>query len=123
MQEMYKENILDHFKNPRNFGKLSGAQASAKEVNTLCGDEITVELKVKAGEISDVKFHGQGCAISQAAASILTEEARGKKLEDVQKLQKEDILRMLGIPISPTRLKCALLALYAIKNAIAKVEK
>ena len=123
MQEMYKENILDHFKNPRNFGKLSGAQASAKEVNTLCGDEITVEIKVKAGEISDVKFHGQGCAISQAAASILTEEVKGKRIEEVLKLEKEDILKMLGIPISPTRLKCALLSLYAIKNSIKNLEK
>ena len=122
MQEIYKENILDHFKHPRNFGKLAGAHAGAKEVNTICGDEVNVELKVKVGEITDIKFHGQGCAISQAAASILTEEVKGKKLEEVQRMEKDDILKMLGIPISPARLKCALLALYATKNAIKQIK-
>ncbi|HIH18153.1 MAG TPA: SUF system NifU family Fe-S cluster assembly protein [Nanoarchaeota archaeon] len=122
MQEIYKENILDHFKHPRNFGPLKGAQASAREVNTICGDEVEVQVKIKAGKIADIKFQGQGCAISQAAASILTEEVKGKNLEGVQRLEKNDVLKMLGIPISPARLKCALLALYATKNAIKQTK-
>ncbi len=122
MQEIYKENILDHFKHPRNFGKLSGAQASAREVNTICGDEVEVQVKIKVGKIADIKFQGQGCAISQAAASILTEEVKGKKIEEVQNMEKNDILKMLGIPISPARLKCALLALYATKNSLKELK-
>lgn len=121
MQEIYKENILDHFKHPRNFGKLSDAQASSKEVNTICGDEVEIQVKTKAGKITDIKFQGQGCAISQAAASILTEEVKGKTIAEVQGLEKEGILKMLGIPISPARIKCALLALYAVKNSLKKI--
>jgi len=122
MQEIYKENILDHFKHPRNFGPLKGAQTSAREVNTICGDEVEVQVKIKAGKISEIKFQGQGCAISQAAASMLTEEVKGKSIEEVQNLEKGDILKMLGIPISPARLKCALLALYATKNSLNKLK-
>ena len=117
MMNMYQENILDHNRSPRNYGKIEDG-ISRKEVNMLCGDEIEVSMKIEGSRISDVKFKGEGCAISQASASIFIEYIKGKKLEEVKSLQKEDILEMLGIPISPTRLKCALLVLYAIKECL-----
>ena len=122
MQNIYRENILDHFKNPRNFGNLAEADAEQIEVNTLCGDEIKVQIKVDGNSIVDIKFSGRGCAISQASASILTEFVKNKSFDDVEKLERGDIIEMLGIPISPIRLKCALLSLYAIKNALGKIK-
>lgn len=122
MLDMYRENILDHFKNPRNFGNLENADATQKEVNILCGDEVEVQIKVNGNAINDIRFNGRGCAISQAAASILTEFVKGKNFDEIKRLERNDILEMLGIEISPVRLKCALLALYALKNVLRKVE-
>ena len=111
-ESMYQENILDHYKNPRNFGKLANATVHHHEKNPLCGDELDLFLVIKENRVVDVKFYGHGCAISQASASMLTEHIKGKALEELEKLTKEDMLEMLGIPISAVRLKFALLSFY-----------
>ncbi|MEK6983768.1 MAG: Fe-S cluster assembly sulfur transfer protein SufU [Nanoarchaeota archaeon] len=121
---MYQENILDHFKNPRNFGKIAKASVHHHEYNPLCGDEIDMFLVIdKNNKIADVKFSGHGCAISQASASMLTESIKGKNINEIEKLSKDYILEMLGIPLSPVRLKCALLSLDTLKNGILIYEK
>ena len=121
---MYQENILDHYKNPRNFGKIENASVHHHEYNPLCGDEIDMFLVIDENKkVVDVKFFGKGCAISTASASMLSEEIRGKNTEELKNLTKEKILEMLGIPISPVRLKCALLSLDTLKNSILIFEK
>lgn len=117
MDDFYRDFILDHYRNPRNFGHLASATASAQDINPLCGDEIRMELDVKDGVVGDVRFSGKGCAISQASASMLTEEIKGMKLEDVAKLTKDVVLENVGIGISPTRMKCATLGLRVLKSA------
>ncbi len=119
--ELYAENILDHFKNPRNFGTLKDANLKAKDVNLICGDKITVQLKVdKKGKIQDIKFCGSGCAISQASASMLTEVVKGKTIEQAKKINNDDIYKMLAVPLSASRVKCALLGLFTLKKALEK---
>lgn len=113
--QMYREYILDHYKNPRNFGRLEDADISHEENNPLCGDVVGMDLKTRDGVIDDVRFHGRGCAISQASASLLTERLKGMSLDDARKIDKEDVLEELGIEISPARLKCALLSLKVLK--------
>lgn len=113
--QFYREYILDHYKNPRNFGRLEGADISHEEENPLCGDVVGIDLKLRDGVIDDVRFHGRGCAISQASASLLTERIKGKALDDAKQLTKEDVLGELGIEISAARLKCALLSLKVLK--------
>jgi len=121
--EMYQEQILDHYKNPRNHGDMPDPDMSAKDTNLLCGDELTFYLKVDAEDrITDVKFNGQGCAISQASASMLSLMVKGKTLDEIKKIDKMDIVKTLGIPLSPIRLKCALLSLQVIKKAIFSKE-
>jgi nitrogen fixation NifU-like protein len=118
MDDFYKEYILDHYRNPRNFGHLERVDASAEDLNPLCGDTIRMELELDdAGVVSDVKFSGKGCAISQASASMLTESIKGMKLEDVAKLPQGAVLENVGIGISPTRMKCAMLGLKVLKSA------
>ena len=122
--QIYQENILDHYKNPRNFGKIENPSVHHHEYNPLCGDEIEMFLIIdKDKKSADVKFQGHGCAISQASASMLTEDVKGKSIDELKKLTKETILNMLGIPISPVRLKCALLPLDTLKNGIFIFEK
>jgi nitrogen fixation NifU-like protein len=113
--QFYREYILDHYKNPRNFGRLEQPDISHEEENPLCGDVVAIDLKVEDGSIADVRFHGRGCAISQASASLLTERLKGLSLEEARKINKEDVLGELGIDISPARIKCALLALKVLK--------
>ena len=121
---MYQENILDHFKNPRNFGKIEKASVHHHEYNPLCGDEIEMYLVIdKNNNVVDVKFGGHGCAISQASASMLTEQIKGKSIDELKKLTKENILEMLCITLSPVRLKCALLSLDTLKNSVLIFEK
>lgn len=115
---IYMEQILDHWKSPRNFGSLRNPDISHKESNPLCGDELEIQMKIRGGRISDIRFTGKGCTISQASTSLLTEFVKGKTKEDVEKITKEDLLQLLGIDISPVRLKCALLSLDTIKNGI-----
>ena len=112
------DEILDHYRNPRNYGELEDPDIHVRDSNPLCGDVIELFIKVKDGVISDVKFKGRGCAISQASASKLTEKIIGMRLEDVKKLSRQDILEMLGIELSPVRLKCALLSLKVLKIGV-----
>jgi nitrogen fixation NifU-like protein len=114
-EQFYREYILDHYKNPRNFGRLEGPDISHEEYNPLCGDMVGMDFRVQDGVIEDVRFHGRGCAISQASASLMTERLKGMPLEEARKVSKEDVLDDLGIEISPARLKCALLSLKVLK--------
>ena len=113
--QFYREYILDHYKNPRNYGRLEHPDITHEEDNPLCGDVIGMDFRVKDGVIDDIKFHGRGCAISQASASLLTERLKGMSLEDAKKIDKNDVLGELGIDISPARIKCALLPLKVLK--------
>jgi nitrogen fixation protein NifU and related proteins len=114
-EQFYREYILDHYKNPRNFGRIEGAEITHEEYNPLCGDVVGMDFRVRGGVIEDVKFHGRGCAISQASASLLTERLKGMTLDEARQVGKDDVLEELGIDISPARLKCALLSLKVLK--------
>ena len=122
MDQLYRENILDHYKHPRNYGEIEGADASAEGMNPLCGDEvsITVAFGEDGDTIEDVKFSGRGCAISQSATSMLTELIKGRKASEVAALPKEDLLEEVGVPLTPVRLKCAILGLSTLKVALHK---
>ena len=113
--QFYREFILDHYRNPRNFGRLEGADISHEEYNPLCGDLVGMDFRLREGVIDEVRFHGRGCAISQASASLLTQRLHGMSLEDARSISRDDVLGELGIEISPARLKCALLPLKALK--------
>jgi nitrogen fixation NifU-like protein len=117
MDDFYKEYILDHYRNPRNFGHLEKADAAAEDLNPLCGDKIRFELELEDGRVKNVRFSGKGCAISQASASMLSESIKGQKLEDVARMSREEVLENVGIGISPARMKCALLGLKVLKSA------
>lgn len=118
LDDLYRQDILDHSQNPRNFGTLDRPDISAEDSNPLCGDKIRMDLRIKDGTIEDVRFTGVGCSISRAAASMLTEEIKGKTLEEVKRIGREEILELLGIELGPVRLKCALLALKTLKVGI-----
>ncbi|HET7171458.1 MAG TPA: SUF system NifU family Fe-S cluster assembly protein [Gaiellales bacterium] len=118
MDDFYRENILDHYKNPRNSGHLDHPTASAEGVNPLCGDELAVELEIEDDTVQDVRFNGRGCAISQAAASMISDVVKGKTVAEVRALGSEDVLEELGIPLSPIRLKCALLSVNVLRVAL-----
>lgn len=120
---IYMENIIDLYKNPLNQGELENPTVTHRAYNPLCGDDITVDLILDDNVVKDVKHRGIGCAISQAAVSMLTEEIKGKTTENVMKLKKEDVIDMLGIELGPVRLKCALLGLESIHEAIDKYKK
>lgn len=117
-QEIYKENIIDHYKYPRNKFELNNYSIRHKETNPLCGDEITLYLHIEKGKIKEASFTGRGCAISQASISMLTEKLKNMPIADAKTLNKEDILNMLGIPISFIRMKCALLSLRVLNKEI-----
>ncbi len=118
--EIYKEIILDYYRHPRNYGKLENFDIAAHDSNPLCGDEIEMQIKVSdGGRIGEIHYSGKGCAISQASASMLTELAKGKPLDWVRELSKEDILKLLGNPdLGPARIKCALLGMKVIKLGV-----
>jgi nitrogen fixation protein NifU and related proteins len=115
MADLYRENILEHYQNPSNYGTIDEPDITYEDTNPLCGDRIRIDVRVQDGKIAEIKFSGRGCAISQAAASILTEMVDGEDLETVRDLSAQDILDELAIPISPARVKCALLGLKVLK--------
>lgn len=117
MDDFYRDYILDHYRHPRNFGHLERVDAQAEDLNPLCGDQIRMELELGDGIVKDVRFSGKGCAISQASASMLTERVKGMRLADVAKLSKDVVLEDVGIGISQTRMKCAMLGLRVLKSA------
>jgi nitrogen fixation protein NifU and related proteins len=121
MEDFYRENILDHYKNPRNSGHLDAPTVTAEGMNPLCGDELEVELLVEDGVVRDVRMNGRGCAISQAAASMLSETLKGRTLEQVGGIDKQDVLAELGIELTPVRLKCALLSVGVVKVAVGRL--
>jgi nitrogen fixation protein NifU and related proteins len=118
--QLYREVILDHYKNPRGHGVIEGADAQADGLNPLCGDEISIYVAFgEDGEtIDDVKFSGRGCAISQAATSMLVDMAKGRKAHELAEMPKDELLEEIGIPLTPIRLKCALLGLGVLKVAL-----
>ena len=117
--DLYAEEILDHYKHPRHFGHLDEPTMVYHDRNPLCGDEITLELKIEDGKVADMAFTGHGCAVSRAAASMMSEEIIGKSLEELKAWDKESILDLLGIEVGPVRIKCALLGWHALMHAIA----
>jgi nitrogen fixation protein NifU and related proteins len=120
MTDLYRELILEHAKYPHNAGTLERPDISHEEHNPLCGDKVRIDLQVTDGVISDVRFLGRGCAISQAAASLLTDEIKGMQVEAARQITKEQLLELIGLPLThnPVRLKCALLALKVLKTGL-----
>ena len=118
LDELYREVIIDHYKNPRGHGVIEAADAEAEGQNPLCGDEVAVFVSLDGDTIEDVKFRGRGCAISQAATSMLMEMVKGRTVEEIGEMPKEELLEEVGIPLTPVRLKCALLGLGVLKVAL-----
>jgi nitrogen fixation NifU-like protein len=120
MDDLYRDEILEHYRNPHNFGTLDEPTLVKEGSNPLCGDRITLMLAISNdGTVEDVTFTGRGCAISQASASMLTDEIKGKPLTEVVTTNRQDVLDNLGIEISPARMKCAMLSLETLKSAVS----
>jgi nitrogen fixation protein NifU and related proteins len=117
--DYYREYILEHHRNPRNYGTLDQPDAHAEDANPLCGDTLAIDLKIEGERVAEVRFLGRGCAISQASASMLSEMIEGHTIAEVIKLGKEDVLDALGISISPARMKCAFLSLRVLHRSLA----
>ncbi len=118
VDSLYRETILDHYRNPRNKGTLDPADYTYADTNPLCGDEVRIDLRVAGGIVSEVAFSGRGCAISQAAASMLLEEIVGKDVEEIAAFTRDDLFELIGVPLSPARMKCALLSLGVLRSGI-----
>jgi len=127
MDDLYREYLLDHYKNPKNFGEIKNPDIHKHDNNPLCGDDIEIFAKIdgkkgKEEKISEIKFKGHGCVICMASASILMDEIEGKKLKDIQKMQTEDMLKLLGIELTPARIKCMMLPLKALQKGMIDYE-
>lgn len=117
--DLYAENILDHYKHPRQKGMLTNPTVSHQEENASCGDDLTLDLKIEDGVLKELQWRGSGCALSQASMSILSEELAGKKVSELDALTPKHIYDLLGVPVGPRRFKCALLSLHTLRNALA----
>lgn len=115
---LYQDIILDHYRNPRNFGHLDHATHESEAKNLSCGDRLEMTVLIKSGKVDNIRFQGEGCAISQAAASMLTEYAKGKPAKTLLALEPKDVIELLAIELSPVRMKCALLSLETLKKAL-----
>ena len=122
MDDLYRDYILEHYRRPHNFGVIEAPTASFEGSNPLCGDRITLQIGIRDGVVERVGFTGRGCAISQASASLLTDEIKGKPVDEVARLTSADLLDLIGIEISPARLKCALLSLDTLEHALAEAD-
>jgi nitrogen fixation NifU-like protein len=123
MDDLYRDYILEHSRRPHNFGVLESPSASHEGANPLCGDRITMQIGIRDGKVAEVAFTGRGCAISQASASLLTDEVRGMTVEQATAYRADDLLELLGIDISPARLKCAMLSLETLEAALGEVDQ
>lgn len=123
MDALYREEILEHYKYPKNKGKLEKPDITYFDTNPLCGDDCQIDIKLKKDRVEEVKFLAKGCAISQAATSMLTEMVEGKSLEEIKKIGKQEILSALGLELGPVRLKCALLCLKVLKSGVYGIKE
>ncbi len=121
MDDLYRDYILEHYRRPHNFGVIEAPSATYEGSNPLCGDRITMQLSVKDGVVEQVGFTGRGCAISQASASLLTDEIKGKRIDEVAGFGASDLLDLLGIEISPARLKCAMLSFDSLQHLLDEI--
>jgi nitrogen fixation NifU-like protein len=119
---IYREIILEHYKNPSNKGTLDPADFTYEDVNPLCGDEIRIDVRITDDRVSEIRFSGRGCAVSQASASILTEMVEGMSLDAVKSLGRDELLEEIGIPVSPARMKCAMLGLKVLKAGVYGID-
>ncbi len=122
MEDFYREYILDHYRNPRNRGVIESPDITYVDSNPLCGDEIRIDVRITDGVISEIAFDGRGCAVSQASASILTEMVEGKTLDEVKAIGRDELLNEIGIPVSPARMKCAMLGLKVLKAGVYGID-
>jgi nitrogen fixation protein NifU and related proteins len=118
MDTFYREQIMDHYRNPRYRGRLAAPSGSSEELNPLCGDMIHVDVAIADGRLVDARFDGHGCAVSQATASMLLEEVVGKRVEELEAFTRDDLFTLLGVRLSPARMKCALLSLGVLRAAL-----
>lgn len=123
MSDLYREKILDHYGNPRNEGALEKADISYERDNPVCGDVVRLDIKLEARRVSDVKFSGQGCVISMASASMLTEEIKGKTIPELLEMDEEDVLEMLGVELGPSRMHCGMLPLRVLQEGLASYQE
>ncbi len=122
MSDLYREKILDHYGNPRNEGVMENADISHERENPICGDVVQLDIRVEDGRVTEARFSGQGCVISMASASMFTEEIKGKTISELKQLDDEDIFRMLGVELGPSRYHCGVLPLKVLQEAIADWE-
>src|SRR5487761_1472614 len=122
MDDLYRDYILEHYRHPHNFGILEAPDARYEGANPLCGDRITMMLGIRDGVVAEVAFTGRGCAISQASASLLTDEIKGRPLAEVEAFRADDLLDLLGIEVSPARLKCAMLSHDTLRHALDELD-
>lgn len=123
MESLYRERILDHYRDPRNRGTLEGADISYEQDNPVCGDVVRLDLRLSGGRVAEARFSGRGCILSMASASMLTEEILGRTVEALRALRDEDVFEMLGVTLGPTRAKCALLPLRVLQKGLARLEQ